>query len=174
MSAWTDLGDASIAEDALPTAGVFFALRDRDKANATKPLPWPHGTAQGNTLQATWASLATYKIFIPADVPGGYHLFLPVLCNVQMGASQTEANYGEVRLELGATEGEAQYCDWDVDDVLVLSVEVETSLRGTAQTLTLAGQVPDNLGAGVGYKTTLYAGGPSNAYSALHSIRRAP
>lgn len=172
MSGWAEISDLQIAQDALPLADLFSALRSRDQANATKPLPWPHGTTQDSTTQFSWTTLLTYKIYVPEDVPSGFFLYLPVLCYVTMGAYQTEAYPGNLRLTLGSTNGEAGTCDWDAGDLLELCVQVETGLRGAVQSLILAGCVPENYGAGVGYKTTLTAGGPSDAYSALHSIRR--
>lgn len=170
MRLWPDISDGRIAPGALPATDLAVALRERDICNATKQIPMPYSPSGVATKNFTWVDLGGgWKIWIPSDLPDNFVLAWPVKFKMQNPTIMT----GWVRLHLGANYSSAAATSSTTDQTTVLTVAVETSLRGTLATLYPQCQVPENEDLApidqIGVSVSL----ADAAYHGLASLRRA-
>ena len=130
---WQDISD-SVLEVGDPTAAeIGAALRERDRANASKALPMTYSLASGAQclLADGWKTSLTLRVFVPHDLPSGWVLWLPY----QLVLHGTTANpAGSARLKIGSTIGVSHAFTATtpvqvLDDIL--QIVVPDSARGT-------------------------------------------
>ena len=146
------------------------ALRDRQRLCATTPLPWTVAWSGGIGRSATYATIQSLWQYIPADVPAGYVIAVPVRLWYAAGGDGS-ALTAMARLRVGTSCGDSVFPGDEATDVL-LTCPILASQRDTDVQVIVEGCVPDNGTKTLANKTAIYVGAPSAGYEGRLSIRR--
>ena len=172
---WVDIVDGVLDAGDPPRAEIAVALRGNDRANAEKLLVHEFAGSGSSSVSETWGTRATDYAYIPLDVPSDGRLYIPYKCTLNLGASQFVSFNGQYRILLGAKISDTfEMIGGGVNrtEHHVFVIEVETSLRGTTQAISLQSQCADNDPTDpVGDKSVTGIGGPDELYRSQASIR---
>ena len=146
------------------------ALRDRQRLCATTPLPWTVAWSDVSERSATYWPIQAMWQYIPADVPAGYVIAVPMRLWYVAGADGS-ALTSMARLRVGTSCGDPVFPENSATDVL-LTCPILASQRDTDVQVIVEGCVPDNGTKTFANKTAIYVGAPSAGYEGRLSIRR--
>ena len=121
-------------------------------------------------MSATYAKIQSLWQYIPADVPAGYVIAVPVRLWYVAGADGS-ALTAMAHLRVGTSCGDAVFPGDEATDVL-LTCPILASQRDTDVQVIVEGCVPGNGTKTFANKTTIWVGAPSAGSEGALSIRR--